>query len=113
MANPTSEILPDVALAVRPDAILATGRSDYPNQVNNLLCFPFLFRGVLHVGASEVDEEIKKACVYAIAELTKIEKTYEVRAAYGDEHLSFGCDYLIPIPFDRPSGKFWGAGVTL
>ncbi len=100
LANPTPEILPEEALAVRPDAILATGRSDYPNQVNNVLCFPFLFRGALDVGASEINEEMKKACVFAIAELAKIEATYEVRAAYADEHLSFGREYLIPKPFD-------------
>jgi malate dehydrogenase (oxaloacetate-decarboxylating)(NADP+) len=100
LANPTPEILPEEALAVRPDAILATGRSDYPNQVNNVLCFPFLFRGALDVGASEINEEMKKACVSAIAELAKIEVTYEVRSAYGDEHLSFGREYLIPKPFD-------------
>jgi malate dehydrogenase (oxaloacetate-decarboxylating)(NADP+) len=100
LANPTPEILPEEALAVRPDAILATGRSDYPNQVNNVLCFPFLFRGALDVGASEINEEMKKACVFAIAELAKIEATYEVRSAYGDEHLSFGREYLIPKPFD-------------
>ncbi len=100
LANPTPEISPKEALAVRPDAILATGRSDYPNQVNNVLCFPFLFRGALDVGASEINEEMKQACVYAIAELAKIEATSEVRDAYGDEHLSFGRDYLIPKPFD-------------
>ncbi|MCB1753602.1 MAG: NADP-dependent malic enzyme, partial [Gammaproteobacteria bacterium] len=101
LANPTPEILPDEALAVRPDAILATGRSDYPNQVNNVLCFPYLFRGALDAGASEINEEMKKACVFAIAELAKIEVTSEVRAAYGDEQLSFGREYLIPKPFDR------------
>jgi len=100
LANPTPEISPDEAIAVRPDAILATGRSDYPNQVNNVLCFPFLFRGALDVGAAEINEEMKKSCVYAIAELVKIEATDEVRSAYGDEHLSFGREYLIPKPFD-------------
>jgi malate dehydrogenase (oxaloacetate-decarboxylating)(NADP+) len=100
LANPTPEISPEEALAVRPDAILATGRSDYPNQVNNVLCFPFLFRGALDVGASEINDEMKQACVYAIAELAKIEATDEVRSAYGDEQLSFGREYLIPKPFD-------------
>ncbi len=100
LANPTPEISPDDAMAARPDAILATGRSDYPNQVNNVLCFPFLFRGALDAGASEINEEMKQACVYAIAELAKIEATDEVRSAYGDEPLSFGREYLIPKPFD-------------
>ncbi len=101
LANPTPEIMPEEALAVRPDAILATGRSDYPNQVNNVLCFPFLFRGALDVGATEINEEMKKACIFAIAELARVEATFEVRSAYGDEHLSFSREYLIPKPFDR------------
>jgi len=100
LANPTPEILPDQAKAVRPDAILATGRSDYPNQVNNALCFPYIFRGALDVGASSINEEMKHAAVYAIAELAQAEQSDEVEEVYGDENLGFGADHLIPKPFD-------------
>ncbi|MDP1870288.1 MAG: NADP-dependent malic enzyme [Gallionella sp.] len=100
LANPTPEILPELARAVRPDAILATGRSDYPNQVNNALCFPYIFRGALDVGASTINEAMKQAAVYAIAELAQAEQSDEVATAYGDEEMSFGVDYLIPKPFD-------------
>ena len=100
LANPTPEILPEQAKAVRPDAILATGRSDYPNQVNNALCFPYIFRGALDVGASTINEAMKRAAVYAIAELAEAEQSDAVAAVYGDEDLSFGADHLIPKPFD-------------
>ncbi|MCX7193541.1 MAG: NADP-dependent malic enzyme [Proteobacteria bacterium] len=100
LANPNPEILPEHAKAVRPDAILATGRSDYPNQVNNALCFPYIFRGALDVGASSINESMKRAAVYAIAELAQAEQSDEVATAYGDQELSFGVDFLIPKPFD-------------
>ncbi len=100
LANPDPEILPEQALAVRPDAIMATGRSDYPNQVNNALCFPYIFRGALDVGASTINEAMKQAAVYAIAELAEAEQSDEVAKAYGDEETSFGANYLIPKPFD-------------
>ena len=100
LANPTPEILPSVAKAARPDVIMATGRSDYPNQVNNALCFPFIFRGALDVGASTINEEMKRAAVYAIAELAQAEQSEEEQEVYGDESLSFGADHLIPKPFD-------------
>ncbi len=100
LANPTPEILPDEARAVRPDAVIATGRSDYPNQVNNVLCFPFLFRGALDVGATEINREMKLACVHAIAELARVEASDIVLSAYGGQQLQFGPDYLIPKPFD-------------
>jgi malate dehydrogenase (oxaloacetate-decarboxylating)(NADP+) len=100
LANPTPEILPSVAKAARPDVIMATGRSDYPNQVNNSLCFPFIFRGALDVGASTINEEMKRAAVYAIAELAQAEQSEEEQEVYGDESLSFGPDHLIPKPFD-------------
>jgi malate dehydrogenase (oxaloacetate-decarboxylating)(NADP+) len=100
MANPTPEIMPEEALAVRPDAILATGRSDYPNQVNNVLCFPFIFRGALDCGASTINDEMKAACVKAIAGLAEKEVPNEVAQAYAGESLKFGPDYLIPKPFD-------------
>jgi len=101
LANPTPEILPEDAKAVRPDAIIATGRSDYPNQVNNVLCFPFLFRGALDVGATTINEEMKVACVRAIADLTLQEPSDVVARAYGsDSALTFGPEFLIPKPFD-------------
>jgi malate dehydrogenase (oxaloacetate-decarboxylating)(NADP+) len=100
MANPTPEILPEDALAVRPDAILGTGRSDYPNQVNNVLCFPFIFRGALDVGATTNNEEMKLAAVRAIAELAHAEIPEVVAQAYGAVGLRFGAQYLIPKPFD-------------
>lgn len=100
MANPTPEILPEEARAVRPDAIIATGRSDYPNQVNNVLCFPFIFRGALDCGATTINEEMKMACVRAIADMALKESSGEVAEAYVGEELKFGPDYLIPKPFD-------------
>ncbi len=100
LANPVPEILPEEAKAVRPDAIIATGRSDYPNQVNNVLCFPFIFRGALDVGATTITEEMKLACVHAIAELARAETNDVVASAYGGVELQFGPDYLIPKPFD-------------
>ena len=100
MANPTPEILPEEARAVRPDAIIATGRSDYPNQVNNVLCFPFIFRGALDCGATTINEEMKMACVKAIADMALKESSGEVAEAYVGEELKFGPDYLIPKPFD-------------
>jgi malate dehydrogenase (oxaloacetate-decarboxylating)(NADP+) len=101
LANPTPEILPEEVRAVREDAIIATGRSDYPNQVNNVLCFPFIFRGALDVGATTINEAMEIACVKAIADLAEAEITDEVTRAYGGEVPSFGPDYLIPRPFDR------------
>ncbi len=100
LANPVPEILPEEAKAVRPDAIIATGRSDYPNQVNNVLCFPFIFRGALDVGATTITEEMKLACVHAIAELARAETSDVVASAYGGVELQFGPEYLIPKPFD-------------
>src|SRR5690606_6131940 len=99
LANPTPEIMPEEAKAVRPDAIIATGRSDYPNQVNNVLCFPFIFRGALDVGATTINEQMKIACVEALAELALAEPSDVVAQAYGGEHSGFGPDYLIPRPF--------------
>jgi malate dehydrogenase (oxaloacetate-decarboxylating)(NADP+) len=100
LANPEPEIMPDVAKAARPDAIIATGRSDFPNQVNNVLCFPFIFRGALDVGATTINEAMKLATVRAIAELAMAEQSDIVAAAYGTEDVRFGPDYLIPKPFD-------------
>ncbi|MEH6467457.1 MAG: malic enzyme-like NAD(P)-binding protein, partial [Porticoccus sp.] len=100
MSNPTPEIMPELAKAARPDAILATGRSDYPNQVNNVLCFPFIFRGALDCGATVINDEMKQACVKAIADLAHRETSQVVAEAYADEELKFGPDYLIPKPFD-------------
>ncbi|MBI4693324.1 MAG: NADP-dependent malic enzyme [Gammaproteobacteria bacterium] len=100
LANPTPEILPEEALAARPDAIVATGRSDYPNQVNNVLCFPYMFRGALDAGATTITQQMKAACVRALAELTMQEASDVVLAAYGGESLSFGREYIIPKPFD-------------
>ena len=100
LANPEPEILPDAAKAVRPDAIIATGRSDYPNQVNNVLCFPFIFRGALDVGATTITEQMKLAAVRAIANLAQAEQSDVVAIAYGQQELSFGPEYLIPKPFD-------------
>ncbi|MDP2094654.1 MAG: NADP-dependent malic enzyme [Hydrogenophaga sp.] len=100
MANPTPEIMPEAALAVRPDAVIGTGRSDYPNQVNNVLCFPFIFRGALDTGATTINEEMKLAAVRAIAELAHAEIPEVVAQAYGAAGLRFGRDYLIPKPFD-------------
>jgi len=99
MANPTPEIMPDEARAVRPDAIIATGRSDFPNQVNNVLGFPFIFRGALDVQATDINEEMKIAAAHAIAKLARERVPEEVAAAYGVSH-QFGTDYIIPAPFD-------------
>jgi malate dehydrogenase (oxaloacetate-decarboxylating)(NADP+) len=100
LANPEPEIRPELAKAVRPDCIVATGRSDYANQVNNVLCFPYIFRGALDCGAQRITEEMKVACVYEIAALAKAEISAEVAAAYPGEEMRFGPDYLIPKPFD-------------
>ena len=100
LANPHPEIDPVQAKEIRPDAIIATGRSDYPNQVNNVLCFPFIFRGALDVGATTINDAMKLACVDAIAGLTMAESSEVVAKAYGGENLSFGPEYLIPKPFD-------------
>ena len=100
LANPTPEILPEVAKAARPDAIIATGRSDYPNQVNNVLCFPYIFRGSLDVGATTITRDMEIATVHAIAELARQEQSDIVASAYDTEELSFGPEYLIPKPFD-------------
>ena len=100
LANPDPEILPEAVRAARPDAIMATGRSDYPNQVNNVLCFPFIFRGALDVGATTINEEMKLAAVEAIAELARVEASEVVAAAYGGAAPVFGPEYIIPKPFD-------------
>ncbi|HSX93160.1 MAG TPA: NADP-dependent malic enzyme [Hydrogenophaga sp.] len=100
LANPEPEIRPELAKAVRPDCIIATGRSDYPNQVNNVLCFPYIFRGALDCGATRITEEMKLACVRQIADLVKSETSEEVANAYAGQELSFGPEYLIPKPFD-------------
>jgi malate dehydrogenase (oxaloacetate-decarboxylating)(NADP+) len=101
LANPVPEILPEIARAARSDAIIATGRSDYPNQVNNVLCFPFIFRGALDVGATKITRSMEIAAVHAIADLARQELSEVVAAAYSTiESLSFGPDYLIPKPFD-------------
>jgi malate dehydrogenase (oxaloacetate-decarboxylating)(NADP+) len=99
LANPNPEILPEDAKKVRPDCIIATGRSDYPNQVNNALCFPYIFRGALDVGATEINEAMKLACVRAIARLARMEAS-DLGSAYGGEVPKFGADYIIPRPFD-------------
>ena len=100
LANPSPEILPDAARAVSPDAIIATGRSDFPNQVNNVLCFPFIFRGALDVGATTINAAMELACIEGIAALARATTSAEAAAAYKGEQLSFGADYLIPKPFD-------------
>ena len=100
LANPTPEIMPDAARSVAPDAIIATGRSDFPNQVNNVLCFPFIFRGALDVGATEINDAMQLACIDGIADLARATTSAEAAAAYRGEQLNFGADYLIPKPFD-------------
>lgn len=100
LANPTPEIFPEEAKAVRPDCIIATGRSDYPNQVNNALCFPFIFRGALDVGATDFSDEMKITCVHALADIAAAEVPDVVREVYGEGVLHFGPDYIIPKPFD-------------
>src|SRR6195256_4772160 len=100
LANPEPEILPELAKAAKPDCVIATGRSDYPNQVNNVLCFPFIFRGALDVGATSINTEMELAAAFAIAELAQAEASEQVALAYGIESISFGPDYIIPRPFD-------------
>jgi malate dehydrogenase (oxaloacetate-decarboxylating)(NADP+) len=100
LANPEPEIRPELAKAVRPDCIIATGRSDYPNQVNNVLCFPYIFRGALDCGATKITAQMKLACVKEIADLTKAEISEEVASAYAGQELTFGREYIIPKPFD-------------
>ena len=100
LANPTPEILPDSVRSVAPEAIIATGRSDFPNQVNNVLCFPFIFRGALDVGATTINDEMQLACIEGIAALARATTSAEAAAAYRGEKLTFGPDYLIPKPFD-------------
>ena len=100
LANPEPEIRPELALEARPDCIIATGRSDYPNQVNNVLCFPYIFRGALDCGATKITEEMKLACVRQIADLAKADISEEVANAYAGKELVFGPNYLIPTPFD-------------
>ena len=100
LANPEPEIRPEIAKQVRPDCIIATGRSDYPNQVNNVLCFPYIFRGALDCGATSITEAMKVACVREIADLAKAEISAEVASAYSGRELRFGPDYIIPTPFD-------------
>ena len=100
LANPEPEIRPELAKAVRPDCIVATGRSDYPNQVNNVLCFPYIFRGALDCGATKITEAMKLACVREIADLAKADISEEVANAYAGQDLAFGTDYIIPKPFD-------------
>ncbi|MFZ9685039.1 MAG: NADP-dependent malic enzyme [Gemmobacter sp.] len=100
LANPTPEIMPEAVRAAASDAIIATGRSDYPNQVNNVLCFPFIFRGALDAGATEINDAMQLACIEAIAALARATTSAEAAAAYSGERMSFGADYLIPKPFD-------------
>ena len=100
LANPTPEIMPDAVRAIAPDAIIATGRSDFPNQVNNVLCFPFIFRGALDVGASEINDAMQLGCIEGIAALARATTSAEAAAAYKGEQLTYGADYLIPKPFD-------------
>ena len=100
LANPIPEIMPEIVYDVFPNAIVATGRSDYPNQVNNVLCFPFIFRGALDVGATEINEKMKIACVEAIAKLAREHSSAEAAAAYQGEDMVFGSNYVIPKPFD-------------
>jgi len=100
LANPTPEIMPDEVRSVAPDAIIATGRSDFPNQVNNVLCFPFIFRGALDAGATEINDEMQLACIKGIAALARETTSAEAAAAYKGEQMTFGPDYLIPKPFD-------------
>ncbi len=101
LANPAPEIMPELARAARPDAMICTGRSDYPNQVNNVICFPYIFRGALDVGATKINEAMKMAAVKAIAALAREEPSDVVALAYGGEMATFGPDYLIPTPFDQ------------
>jgi malate dehydrogenase (oxaloacetate-decarboxylating)(NADP+) len=100
LANPTPEIMPEAVKAVRPDAVIATGRSDYPNQINNVLCFPFVFRGALDVGATTINEAMKKAAVLALGSIAESEASDIVLSAYGTDTMVFGPDYILPKPFD-------------
>lgn len=100
LANPIPEVMPAEVSAVRNDAIVATGRSDFPNQVNNVLCFPYLFRGALDVGATTINEAMKLAAVEALAELARLPVPDSVKSAYNGVELRFGADYIIPKPFD-------------
>src|SRR5678816_3251642 len=100
LANPTPEISPEEAIAARPDALICTGRSDYPNQVNNVLCFPYIFRGALDVGATTITNSMKIAAVHAIAALARREQSDVIAMAYGAENVAFGPQYIIPKPFD-------------
>jgi len=100
LANPTPEIMPEEVMEVRSDAVMASGRTDYPNQINNVLCFPFIFRGALDVGATQVNEEMKRAAVVALASIAESAASDVVLAAYGEESLTFGANYIIPKPFD-------------
>src|SRR3546814_7450200 len=100
LANPTPEITPEAIKTVRDDAVIATGRTDYPNQVNNVLCFPFIFRGALDVGATTITRSMEIAVVNALAELARPEPSDVVAQAYGSEDLSFGAEYIIHKPFD-------------
>ncbi|MGE3712586.1 MAG: malic enzyme-like NAD(P)-binding protein, partial [Hyphomicrobiaceae bacterium] len=100
LANPTPEIMPEDVKAVRPDAVIASGRTDYPNQINNVLCFPFVFRGALDVGATTINEEMKKAAVVALASIAESEASDVVLSAYGADTLVFGPEYVLPKPFD-------------
>jgi malate dehydrogenase (oxaloacetate-decarboxylating)(NADP+) len=100
MANPDPEIVPEEAYAIRPDAIVATGRSDYPNQINNVLCFPYIFRGALDVRATQINEQMKMAAAQALAKLAREPVPVEVLKAYEKQSMSFGREYIIPTPFD-------------
>ena len=100
MANPEPEIRPEAAKAARPDCIIATGRSDYPNQVNNVMCFPFLFRAALDTMATEINEEMKMAAAKALAYMAKLPIPEQVKKAYPDRNFEFGPNYIIPTPFD-------------
>src|ERR1041384_7815501 len=100
LANPTPEIMPEEVSEVRSDAVMATGRTDYPNQVNNVLCFPYIFRGALDVGATTITRSMEIAAVHAIAELARQEQNDIVASAYNTENLTFGPQYIIPKPFD-------------
>lgn len=112
MANPNPEVRPEIAKAVRPDCIIATGRSDYPNQVNNVLCFPYIFRGALDCGATKITEDMKMAAVKQIAALAKEPVTAEVSAAYPGKDLKFGPEYIIPTPFDKRLLPFVASAVA-
>ncbi len=109
MANPEPEIRPEVVKEIRPDAIMATGRSDFPNQVNNVLGFPYIFRGALDVRARTINEEMKIACATALANLAKEDVPDEVAAAYHGQRPSFGRDYIIPSPFRSASDLLYSA----